>query len=82
MFISFECDVLGSPAEEEEVQETATENRTSTKSKKRTPWKGKPGFTHPWLLKNFKGHPGTVLMVDFSANGKFMAATCDGKCQI
>ncbi|XP_072949202.1 transducin beta-like protein 2 isoform X3 [Epargyreus clarus] len=56
---------------------TVTESRTSGKTKKRPTWKGKTDFSHPWLLKNLKGHPGTVLLVDFSANGKFMAATCD-----
>ncbi|XP_014367352.2 transducin beta-like protein 2 isoform X2 [Papilio machaon] len=55
---------------------TQVENRPS-KSKKRAQWKGKSEFTHPWLLKNLKGHPGNVLHMDFSANGKFMAATCD-----
>lgn len=65
---------------EEAISETAVpENRTSGKSKKRAPWKGKTDFSHPWLLKNLKGHPGTVLLVDFSGNGKFMAATCNGK---
>lgn len=56
---------------------TGAETRASGKSKKRGPWKGKTDFSHPWLLKNLKGHPGTVLLMDFSANGKFMAATCD-----
>ncbi|XP_053609162.1 exonuclease GOR isoform X1 [Plodia interpunctella] len=68
---------LDSP-NEEAISETAVpENRTSGKSKKRAPWKGKTDFSHPWLLKNLKGHPGTVLLVDFSGNGKFMAATCN-----
>ncbi|CAH2096218.1 unnamed protein product [Euphydryas editha] len=58
---------------------TVAETRAGGKSKKRAPWKGKTDFNHPWLLKNLKGHPGTVLLMDFSANGKFMAATCDGK---
>ncbi|KAJ8722071.1 hypothetical protein PYW08_004473 [Mythimna loreyi] len=67
----------GAPAEEVHSDATATETRISGKSKKRATWKGKSEFSHPWLLKNLKGHPGTVLLVDFSANGKFMAATCD-----
>ncbi|CAB3221945.1 unnamed protein product [Arctia plantaginis] len=69
----------GAPIEETNSDAPITENRTLGKSKKRALWKGKSEFTHPWLLKNLKGHPGTVLLVDFSANGKFMAATCDGK---
>ncbi|CAH0715565.1 unnamed protein product, partial [Brenthis ino] len=56
-----------------------SESRANVKSKKRTTWKGKTEFSHPWLLKSLKGHPGTVLLMDFSANGKFMAATCDGE---
>lgn len=67
----------GAPVEEANSETTVTETRVSSKSKKRAPWKGKAEFNHPWLLKNLKGHPGTVLLVDFSANGKFMAATCD-----
>ncbi|XP_075978394.1 transducin beta-like protein 2 isoform X2 [Anticarsia gemmatalis] len=67
----------GAPVEETNSETTVTESRASGKSKKRAPWKGKSEFSHPWLLKNLKGHPGTVLLVDFSANGKFMAATCD-----
>ncbi|XP_047503559.1 RNA exonuclease 3-like isoform X1 [Pieris napi] len=58
-------------------ENTVTESRPTGKSKKRGTWKQKTEFSHPWLLKNLKGHPGNVLMVDFSANGKFMAATCD-----
>lgn len=62
------------------MAETAVaESRTSGKTKKRAQWKGKTEFSHPWLLKNLKGHPGNVLLMDFSANGKFMAATCDGE---
>ncbi|XP_050558920.1 exonuclease GOR-like isoform X1 [Spodoptera frugiperda] len=67
----------GAPAEEVSSEPATTETRVSGKSKKRATWKGKTEFSHPWLLKNLKGHPGTVLLVDFSANGKFMAATCD-----
>ncbi|CAG5046130.1 unnamed protein product [Parnassius apollo] len=58
-------------------ESVVTENRPSGKSKKRAPWKGKTEFNHPWLFKNLKGHPGNILHMDFSANGKFMAATCD-----
>ncbi|KAL0838856.1 hypothetical protein ABMA28_016884 [Loxostege sticticalis] len=65
------------PNEEASSETAVTESRTSSKSKKRAPWKGKTDFSHQWLLKNLKGHPGTVLLVDFSSNGKFMAATCD-----
>ncbi|XP_068633388.1 transducin beta-like protein 2 [Battus philenor] len=62
----------------EAISEAAvTESRTSGKNKKRPTWKGKTEFNHPWLLKSLKGHPGTVLHMDFSANGKFLAATCD-----
>ncbi|XP_039753111.1 exonuclease GOR-like isoform X1 [Pararge aegeria] len=58
------------------AESTTVESRPMGKNKKRTAWKGKNEFSHPWLLKNLKGHPGTVLLMDFSANGKFMAATC------
>lgn len=74
--------ILDAPAEEVASETAVIESRTSGKSKKRAPWKGKTEFSHQWLLKNLKGHPGTVLLVDFSSNGKFMAATCDGKSQI
>lgn len=73
--------LVDAPGEEATSQSAVIEGRTSGKSKKRAPWKGKTEFSHQWLLKNLKGHPGTVLLVDFSSNGKFMAATCDGKCQ-
>lgn len=74
--------ITGAPVEEVNSETTTTETRVSGKTKKRTTWKGKSEFSHPWLLKNLKGHPGTVLLVDFSANGKFMAATCDGKSKL
>ncbi|GBP36963.1 hypothetical protein EVAR_96956_1 [Eumeta japonica] len=70
--------VLDAPVVEETVETASTASRPA-KSKKRAPWKGKTEFSHPWLLKNLKGHPGTVLHMDFSANGKFLAATCEGK---
>ncbi|KAM3965171.1 RNA exonuclease 1 homolog isoform 2-T2 [Aphomia sociella] len=68
---------IGAPSEEVASETNQPESRVSGKAKKRPTWKGKTEFSHPWLLKNLKGHPGTVLLVDFSANGKFMAATCD-----
>lgn len=80
--INIPASIIGAPAEEVSSEATATETRISGKSKKRTTWKGKSEFSHPWLLKNLKGHPGTVLLMDFSANGKFMAATCDGKLHL
>ncbi|XP_063536391.1 exonuclease GOR isoform X1 [Cydia strobilella] len=66
----------GAP-EKQETKSTTAERPSNRKSKKLASWSGKHEFNHPWLLKNLKGHPGTVLHVDFSANGKFMAATCD-----
>lgn len=71
--------ITDAPIDAATTENAAIETRTGGKNKKRAPWKGKTEFSHPWLLKNLKGHPGTVLLVDFSANGKFMAATCDGK---
>lgn len=69
---------IGVSSEEASSESGSIESRVSTKIKKqRTPWKGKTEFSHPWLFKNLKGHPGTVLLVDFSANGKFMASACD-----
>ncbi|XP_038209839.1 transducin beta-like protein 2 isoform X3 [Zerene cesonia] len=59
------------------TENASNETRPSGKNKKRATWKPKTDFSHPWLMKNLKGHPGNVLMVDFSANGKYMAATCD-----
>lgn len=82
MLQNFVCIISDAPVEETTSETASTEARPSGKSKKRAPWKGKSEFSHPWLLKNLKGHPGTVLLVDFSANGKFMAATCDGKSQV
>lgn len=70
------------PSVEDTTDMTNSETRSSGKSKKRAPWKTKTDFTHPWLLKSLKGHPGTVLHVDFSPNGKFLAATCEGNCII
>ncbi|KAJ2949030.1 hypothetical protein O0L34_g5972 [Tuta absoluta] len=65
--------------ERKNSETTVSDTRSGGKRKKQT-WKTKTDFSHPWLLKNLKGHPGNVMLVDFSANGKFMAATCDGKC--
>ncbi|KAI8436784.1 hypothetical protein MSG28_010249 [Choristoneura fumiferana] len=69
---------LRAPEKQETAKSTATERPSNRKSKKLASWSNKAEFSHPWLLKNLKGHPGTVLHMDFSANGKFMAATCDG----
>ncbi|CAG9786723.1 unnamed protein product [Diatraea saccharalis] len=69
--------VKETPVEEAVAETPVTETRTSAKSKKRAQWKGKTDYSHQWLVKNLKGHPGTVLLMDFSSNGKFMAATCD-----
>lgn len=72
--------VPGENTDETTSESGVTDSRPSAKTKKRAQWKSKADFSHPWLLKNLKGHPGTVLFVDISSNGKFMAATCDGKC--
>lgn len=39
----------------------------------------KQNFTHDWLLTSLKGHSGTILDMDFSANGKFLATCADDR---
>lgn len=35
-------------------------------------------FTHKWMIGALKGHTGTVLDMDFSSNGKFLASSAEG----
>ncbi|XP_049838406.1 uncharacterized protein LOC126283976 isoform X2 [Schistocerca gregaria] len=60
-------------------KEKPTANVTQKPSKKKHQEKwtrdSKQTFSHPWLLTSLKGHSGTVLDMDFSSNGKYLA-TC------
>ena len=38
----------------------------------------KTSFVHPWLACNLKGHSGSVLGLDFSSNGKYLASCSEG----
>ncbi|XP_064459195.1 exonuclease GOR-like isoform X1 [Ornithodoros turicata] len=38
----------------------------------------KSQYVHPWLVATLKGHTGTILDLDFSVNGKYLATTADG----
>lgn len=35
-------------------------------------------FNHPWLVKNMRRHPGTVLKVEISTDGDYLATLCEG----
>lgn len=40
----------------------------------------KTNYSHSWLLTSLKGHTGTsVLDMEFSANGKYLATCADGE---
>lgn len=60
-------------------KEKPAANVTQKPSKKKHQEKwtrdSKQTFSHPWLLTSLKGHSGTVLDMDFSSNGKYLA-TC------
>ncbi|XP_049941954.1 uncharacterized protein LOC126418949 isoform X2 [Schistocerca serialis cubense] len=80
--------LLKAPAAEDSTKRKETEvtkkekpaaNVTQKPSKKKHQEKwtrdSKQTFSHPWLLTSLKGHSGTVLDMDFSSNGKYLA-TC------
>ncbi|XP_057295266.1 transducin beta-like protein 2 isoform X2 [Hydractinia symbiolongicarpus] len=54
---------------------------TATKSfqKKKPSNKDSSGVSHPLLVASLKGHTGTVLKIDFSSNGKFMASCAEDR---
>ncbi|XP_014246282.1 exonuclease GOR isoform X2 [Cimex lectularius] len=61
-------------------QQLHQQQNQAQKAKKKQPsadkWqRGKNTFSHDWLMTSLKGHGGTILDMDFSANGKFLA-TC------
>ncbi|XP_064459196.1 transducin beta-like protein 2 isoform X2 [Ornithodoros turicata] len=39
----------------------------------------KSQYVHPWLVATLKGHTGTILDLDFSVNGKYLATTADDR---
>ncbi|KAJ8922903.1 hypothetical protein NQ315_001445 [Exocentrus adspersus] len=39
--------------------------------------KNEKSYNHPWLLTSLKGHTGSVLDIDFSSNGKYLASCGD-----
>ena len=38
-------------------------------------------FTHSWLQGALKGHTASVLNMNFSSNGKYLASCAEGTCQ-
>lgn len=42
---------------------------------------GKQSFNHQWLLTSLKGHSSSVLDMEFSPNGKYLATCGEGKSQ-
>lgn len=59
------------------------QSNTNSKSGKKSQLKkrgDKSNYSHSWLLTSLKGHTGTsVLDMEFSTNGKYLATCADGE---
>ncbi|VEN34550.1 unnamed protein product [Callosobruchus maculatus] len=75
-FLDEKCSV---PSEKK--KDTAHSGKTGKKkavAESRRPTRSdKQAFAHSWLLTSLKGHTGSILDMDFSNNGKFLASCAD-----
>ncbi|CAH0381669.1 unnamed protein product [Bemisia tabaci] len=56
---------------------TNTPTRRSVRKKQTKKWNH--DFDHTWLIRSIKGHSDSVLNMDFSSNGKFLASCSEGQ---
>lgn len=83
--VSESDEMTGSHKSERKSAAPITVAKVSKKKPQVEKWSrqdNKHTFSHEWLLTSLKGHTASILDLDFSANGKFLATCAEGKMSL